>query len=164
MKTVLHAGCGASPLPPYLKGHREVRLDIDRGVSPDIVASLTGLGEIGEYDIVFCSHTLEHLYTHEVSDAIDEFYRVLKKDGVLIVWVPDLTNVQCDDTVLFKAPGGWITGKDMYYGFSKYVQSNPYMAHKTGFTRTTLKNTLTRFRNINIVSDGCYSIMGTGIK
>lgn len=163
-KTILHAGCGGSPLPLYLAEHKETRLDIDPGVFPDIVSSLTDLGEIGEFDIVYCSHALEHLYSHEVPVALSEFYRVLKKGGAVIVWVPDLTDVECDDKVLFESPGGNITGKDMYYGHSKYVKANKHMAHKTGFTKKTLKKALQMFNKVTVVSDQCYSIMGSGVK
>ena len=32
-------------------------------------------------DAVFSSHNIEHLYAHEVAEALSEFKRVLNEDG-----------------------------------------------------------------------------------
>ena len=138
---VLHAGCGQEPLPAWLSGE-EVRLDIDPGVFPDIVAPLTDLGEIGKYHAIYCSHTLEHLYPHQVKKALSEFKRVLHDGGIVIIIVPDLENVSPDDTVIYVSPAGPITGLDMYYGKTEFVETNEYMSHKTGFTSKTLRKAL----------------------
>ena len=52
MKLVLHVGCGKQPIHDFLEGYKEVRLDIDPTHNPDIVASLTDMGDIGEFDAV----------------------------------------------------------------------------------------------------------------
>ena len=41
-------------------------------------------------DVIYTSHTLEHLAFRDVPTALKEFYRVLKKGGQLEVAVPDL--------------------------------------------------------------------------
>ena len=53
---ILHVGCGGEKLPPPLNEHEEIRVDIDPDTHPNIVASMTALGDIGEYDFVYCSH------------------------------------------------------------------------------------------------------------
>lgn len=123
---------------------REVRLDIDEGVSPDIIAPMTDLGDIGPFDIVYTAHALEHLYPHEVNLCLAEIKRVLKKGGVAIVVVPDLDGIKPTGEVVYDSPAGQITGLDMYYGKSDLIEQNPYMAHKTGFTTDTLKSTMER--------------------
>ncbi|WP_373031618.1 methyltransferase domain-containing protein [Sulfurovum sp.] len=164
-KKVLHAGCGDEQLPPYLAGLLETRLDIDDKVKPDVVAPITDLGDIGEFDVVYCSHTLEHLYQHQVEIALAEFKRVLKKGGVVIIAVPDLTDVQCDDVVMYESPAGPITGRDMYYGLDWFVAANPYMGHNTGFTRPSLKKALEEFfTDVKIINHTKFNVVGIGVK
>jgi len=55
-KTLLHAGCGQAPLPPSFAGEewREIRYDIDPGVKPDLVGSMTDMAPLagGSVDAV----------------------------------------------------------------------------------------------------------------
>lgn len=138
MPTVLHVGCGPDPLPAWLAGFDEVRLDINPACHPDIVASMTALGEIGEFDALYCSHALEHLFPHEVGVALGEFLRVLKPGGLAMVFVPDLEGVAPTREPLFVSPAGPISGHDLYYGYAPFLESNPYMAHHSGFVEATL--------------------------
>ena len=79
MKIGLHLGCG--PYNPaelhktfHGPGWRELRLDIDPRVAPDIVASMTVLPVAGQaLDAVWSSHGLELLYAQEVALALGEF-------------------------------------------------------------------------------------------
>lgn len=138
--SLLHVGCGSEPLPEYMSGFAETRLDINPDTKPDIVASMLDLGDIGPFDAIFCSHALEHLFPHQVETAIREFYRVLKPGGYALVFVPDLEGVKLSDDVLFMAPSGPITGRDLIYGHTGYLRGgNEYMAHRTGFTSHMLK-------------------------
>lgn len=135
---VLHAGCGKTPLPEWMPG-TETRLDIDPDVSPDIVASLTDLGDIGPFEMVYCSHALEHFAPHDVRVVLREFKRVLAPNGVLLIVVPNLDGIKPDNTVYYESPAGPVTGLDMYYGMAKLVETNPWMAHKYGFVPETLR-------------------------
>lgn len=144
MLNILHAGCGTQPLPAWMPQGREVRLDIDQSVSPDHVAPLTDMGDIGPFELSYCSHTLEHLPPLQVQKALAEFKRVLVPGGVAVFVVPNLEGIIPDETVIYESPAGPITGRDMYYGKADFVEANPYMAHKTGFTSDTLKAELER--------------------
>ena len=42
------------------------------------------------FDVVYCSHFLEHLEKDKASRFLDECYRVLKANGILRIVVPDL--------------------------------------------------------------------------
>ena len=155
-KTVLHVGCGlpaAGKLPSAFEGPswREVRLDIDPGVRPDIVASITDLGCLaaGSVDAVFSAHNLEHLYPHEVPLALGEFRRVLRTDGLALVTMPDLQAVAALvaegrlTEPAYISPMGPIAPLDMLYGHRASLgQGNLFMAHRTGFTGASLSAAL----------------------
>ena len=157
-KTVLHVGCGSySPdkLHPAFRGPdwRELRLDIDAGAAPDIVASITDMVPVEDHsvDAIFSSHNLEHLYPHEVPDALREFRRVLRGDGYALLTMPDIQAV----AEFIAAHGltepaylsslGPITPLDMLYGFGPAMaRGNLFMAHRGGFTGPSLLAALSR--------------------
>nr|WP_294548988.1 tetratricopeptide repeat protein [uncultured Rhodopila sp.] len=154
---VLHVGCGAysrTKLPPVFQDPvwHEIRLDIDPGVRPDIVASITDMAAVDDaaVDAVYSSHNIEHLYAHEVPVALREMRRVLKPGGFLFVTLPDLQEVarrvaedRLDDP-LYLSPMGPIAPLDIFYGHRPSLAAgNTFMAHRTGFTRGTLARALT---------------------
>lgn len=142
MRTVLHVGCGRQPLPTWLDGYEEVRLDIDPGVQPHIVASITELGDIGPFEALYASHCLEHLYPHDVPRALAEFRRVLKPGGLAVILVPDLEDVRPTEDVVYVSEGGPVCGLDMYYGMASLIAANPHMAHHCGFVTETLSDAI----------------------
>lgn len=164
MPKVLHAGCGKSPLPAWVPGY-EIRLDIDPDVNPDIVASITDMGDIGKFEMVYCSHSIEHLYPHDAVKALAEFKRVLIKNGALILIVPNLENIKPDDTVVYVSDAGPITGHDMYYGKKDLIEKNPYMSHKAGYVPSTLSKLLEEngFDVKVCEDDGSYNLYAVGI-
>jgi ubiquinone/menaquinone biosynthesis C-methylase UbiE len=165
-KTLLHVGCGSDPLPDWLDGFKETRLDIDDTYAPDIVANMMDMGEIGKYDVLFCQHALEHLHLYDVSKALNEFKRVLNDGGHLIIFVPDLTDVKPTNEVLFESPAGGITGLDLIYGFNKVSQEKPYMRHLTGFLPETLNQSLEEagFNQVTVNRLSMFNMMGVGVK
>ena len=156
MKIFLHVGCGQNRKDRTTAGFnvpewREVRLDIDKSVSPDIVASITDMSEVkaASVDALFSSHNIEHLYVHEVPVALTEFRRVLKPDGFAVITCPDLQSVcalVAKDklvTAVYDSPAGPITPLDILYGHrASMARGNLYMAHRCGFTKNVLINTL----------------------
>jgi SAM-dependent methyltransferase len=155
-KIVLNVGCGY-PLNQRLHPHfqapqwRELRLDIDPAVRPDIVCSITEMTPLGDgsVDAIWSSHNLEHLYRHEVPQALAEFLRVLKPGGFALLNLPDLQKVaeliagDGLETEAYRSPSGPITPLDMLFGHgASLAQGHLFMAHKTGFTVTTLDRAL----------------------
>jgi ubiquinone/menaquinone biosynthesis C-methylase UbiE len=156
MKTVLHVGCGpvdASPLHATFRtpDWRELRLDIDPAVKPDIVGSMTDMHAVpaASVDAIWSSHNIEHLEAHDVAVALAEFRRVLKPACFALIVTPDLQEVcrhvaegRLEDT-LYTVPAGPIAAIDILYGWRRELaQGRHYMAHRTGFTRDTLKTRL----------------------
>lgn len=156
MKTVLHVGCG----PQHILGQRgftpelwkEIRLDIDPGAAPDILGSMTDLSavESGSVDAVYSSHTIEHLLPHEIPVALGEFLRVLRPEGVLVLTCPDLQAVcalvaqdKLHEPAYHTAAGLPIAPMDILYGWrAAMAQGQIHMAHRSGFTRTSLQEAL----------------------
>lgn len=164
MIRVLHAGCGWGPLPEWFPACEEVRLDACAECEPDIVASITDMGAVGEFDIVYCSHVLEHVYPHEVPQAVSEIYRVLKPGGKAVILVPDLEDVYPTEDVLYVSPAGPITGLDLMYGLRTALEDNPYMAHHCGFVSDTLRDSLKQFSEVHIKRTAFNNLLGVGFK
>lgn len=161
VKTVLNVGCGPrlpDKLSPVFRTAewREVRLDVDPGVEPDIVASLTDLSGVAtaSCDAIWSSHNLEHLFAHEVAVALREFHRVLTPEGFLLVTLPDLQAVAkviadggVDQVVMRTRIGGEegppITALDVVFGHGWWIErGRTFMAHRTGFSAESLAQRL----------------------
>jgi len=163
---LLHVGCGGDPLPYFLQDYAETRLDIDDTHKPDILASMTDMGDIGEFDAILCSHSLEHLLPHDVAKALTEFVRVLKPGGFSVIFVPDLEDVKATEEPLFEAPCGTITGLDLLYGLRSLLHVMPYMAHRTGFIAKTLEQAVLNAGFTKAVTTRLpnYNLMCVGVK
>ena len=168
-KVVLNVGCGfvGQRLHPSFQGRewRELRLDIDPAVNPDIVCSMIDMQPLasGSVDAIWSSHNLEHLHRHEVPVALAEFLRVLRPGGMLLLTMPDLQKIaelvaagELEDEA-YLSPSGPISPLDMIYGHAaSLAQGNLHMAHKTGFTARTLNQLLGEagFAEIAVSRDG----------
>lgn len=166
MPSVLHVGCGRAPLPAWLVDAQETRLDVDPLCQPDIVADMTSLGDIGPFDLVFSSHSLEHLAPHAVPVALAEFRRVLKPGGGVAIIVPDLEGVAATDEVLFHTSAGPICGNDLYYGLRSALAAHPYMAHRCGFVAASLEAALEAagFAAVAVRRLGNFNLLGAARK
>jgi predicted SAM-dependent methyltransferase len=156
MKTFLHVGCGTNRQSQTTMSFagpdwRELRLDIDSGVEPDIVGTMTDMAAVPNesVDAIFSSHNIEHLYPHEVPLALAEFLRVMKPGGFAVITCPDLQSVAAlvaEDKLTdaaYVSPSGPIAPIDMLFGFrAQMALGNLYMAHHCGFTEKALSGTL----------------------
>lgn len=174
-RRILNAGAGprssrSIPSAFLTNEWEETRLDVDRSVDPMVIGSVTDMGDLfadGSFDAVWSSHTLEHLYAHEVMAALREFKRVLKPDGFALVMCPDLESVAHHlidhgaDHVAYVSPAGPITAIDMLYGHLASISTGRvHMAHKTGFTADRLGNLLLEagFLEVNVRRDDAFEI------
>ena len=128
---------------------KEIRLDFDKNVNPDIVSTLTDMKsvETGSVDAIYSSHNIEHIFPHEVPIALREFYRVLKEDGIVVITCPDLqsagealTQDKLFETLYegLSVPEEYsvpVTAFDILFGHRETTaDGNVYMIHKGGFT------------------------------
>jgi SAM-dependent methyltransferase len=154
---LLHVGCGHATLASLpvngfrAQAWRELRLDADASVGPDIAGSMTDMAEVdsGFVDAVYSSHGIEHLYWHDVPVALAEFLRVLKDDGFAVITCPDVQAAAAliaQDRmfdIAYESAAGPITPFDILYSYRPYVQQNPqWMSHHCGFTFSTLTQVL----------------------
>jgi SAM-dependent methyltransferase len=179
-KTVLNVGCGY-PLRQKLHRHfhgpewRELRLDLDPAVQPDIVCSITDMSPVvtDSVDAIWSSHNLEHLQRHEVPLALAEFIRVLRPHGFLLLTLPDLRQVaqlvvedRLEDQA-YTSLSGPITPLDMIFGhIASLARGNPFMAHRTGFTARTLHKVLIEagFVEITLRQGSSFDLWATAYK
>lgn len=149
----LHLGCG-----PVIK---EGYLNVDQyfsapGVQQMDIFALPFAAE--SIDEIFTEHMLEHLNKYEVPVALQEWARVLKPDGKLVMNLPNLE--WCLQQWLAKPESErWGLQLDMIFG----LQTHPGEFHKTGFTKPRLMQLLQEagFTNITIEdywshAQGCF--------
>ncbi len=152
VKCFINCGCGHRNLlrlPKIFRKPcwREIRVDINPQVKPDIVTSTTDLSVFDDktVDAIYSSHNLEHLYRHEVILALKEYIRVLKTQGFALITLPDIQQVaryiieRGIDEIIYHSPVGPVTTFDILFGHqASIVDGNHYMAHKSGFSARSL--------------------------
>jgi predicted SAM-dependent methyltransferase len=179
-KRVLHVGCGSKRQPQMPKlfhgeGWQEIRLDIDPGAQPDIIADLMDMAPVPDnsMDAVFSSHNVEHVFIYQVPKVLSEFFRVLKPGGFALITLPDIQQVALQvaqgrlESALYDSPAGPITALDIIYGHTKSIaKGKHYMAHKTAFTAETLGRHLFRagFTQVTVERDLELNLWARAIK
>jgi predicted SAM-dependent methyltransferase len=129
-------------------------MDLDPTVEPDVIGSMTDMRahfDAQSFDAIWSSHSLEHLYSHEIPIALSEFRRVVRVDGFALITCPDLETVMTlflehgSDHVVYQSAAGAITPLDMMFGHSLSIASgNIHMAHRSGLTSERLGELLLR--------------------
>lgn len=144
----INAGCGSpenSRLPKFFRTWRQIRVDVDPAMQPDVVANIADLSVIpdGSADAIWSAHCMEHLFAYQVPAALAEFRRVLRKTGFACIIVPDLQAIAhwiAEDRLhetIYDSAAGPITARDMLWGFGAAIEGgNSAMAHHCGFTPT----------------------------
>lgn len=114
-------------------------LDIDPETKPDILQDIT-LPFDPEYhrkfDVVFCSHVLEHIDRLKVIQTVKNLSEVLRPGGEFWVLVPSLEWAARE--ILNQRSYTAVQG--LLYG----SQHNPYQYHKVAFTIPLLRDMLTK--------------------
>jgi len=80
----LHLGCGERYIPGF------IHVDIRKSPCIDVIAFADKLPfKSGSVDMIYACHLLEHFRRHQVENVLREWYRVLKRDSLLRIAVPD---------------------------------------------------------------------------
>lgn len=132
----LNIGCGPSKVEGFLG------VDIDPNCKPDICSPAWKLPiDNGSVEEIYARHFLEHLTPAEARVTLTEWKRVLSKSGVIHIVLPDLA-YHCKQLLLpgqspFVNESNFDHAMAGFYGWVAY-SSNPFMAHKWGYTRESL--------------------------
>lgn len=130
--------CAGSGQRPFDREHGWINLDINPKWEPDIVGDWNDLSMFDDnsLDYVVAHHTIEHVGCGEAAPFIRESYRVLKPDGSLLIFVPDMRAL-CQrwlshqmDTQLFMT--------NVYGAF----MSDEHDRHRWGFDTASLREAL----------------------
>jgi SAM-dependent methyltransferase len=156
-RLVLHVGCGPPDEDNLFElfrtpEWRELRLDIDPEMRPDLVGNIVDMGDVvpsESVDALWSSHNIEHVFAYEVPQVFGEFLRVLRPGGFALITTPDLQRAaeriaagRLEDP-LYQAEAGAITPLDMVYGHGQEISRGfHFMAHRTGYTARTLERKL----------------------
>lgn len=145
-KIVLDIGAGDTQY--YCPDGDPIRIDIDPLTKPDIVADARYLHMISDCfaDVVFSSHTLEHISFREVLSTIREWIRVLKIGGELRLVVPNLkwaSNKILNEEYI--QPEHYERALFMFHSAQKGSMREAYLdVHKSGYTPKQLTGLLER--------------------
>jgi SAM-dependent methyltransferase len=156
-KKVLNVGGNnkSIPIPACFDGWQHDLLDIDPRGNPDIVCDSREMWRLPprQYDAVYCSHNLEHYFSHDVFKVLKGFRLILKKDGFVYIKVPNLlgvmqtvieTGMELDDELYVTPSGASIAPIDVFFGWRTQIEQScvDYFGHKTGFSVSLLVRTL----------------------
>ncbi|MCJ7443177.1 MAG: methyltransferase domain-containing protein [Methanotrichaceae archaeon] len=137
----INLGCGFDILPGYLN------VDIQESFDPDLVSDMTKLEQLPSeyYEEILAKDCLEHLPRSKVKPALEEWYRLLKKGGLLKIRVPSLINLlrNLENASSIDKKEFWIK---CLYGTQAF--EGDY--HLSGFTKDLLRNYLSEAGFINI--------------
>lgn len=135
---ILDIGSGVTNGPERAWTEAEVyRMDIDDEMHPDYIHDITKPlpKEVkGQFDIVYCSHILEHISWRDVIGTLKNISEAAKPGGELCIIVPDITWA-CRQVLEGKYTLGVV---GVLYG----GQHNKWQYHNTGFTKETLAQML----------------------
>lgn len=140
MLKILDIGSGAESVAAIVFRDEEkeiTRLDANEDLHPDIVHDITTpLPEslLDQFDIVYCSHVMEHIDRIKVIPTLLNLSKALKDRGEIWVVVPSLEWGARE--ILNRRDGLHIQG--LIFG----GQNTPWDYHRTGFTLAGLRQSL----------------------
>lgn len=132
----LNLGCGKT----YLNGW----INIDAAVSPlgkrppDLLCDVRKIPlDDGCADMIMAIHLFEHLYRWECDEVIDEWGRLLCRDGILILEMPDI--VKCCRNIVEGREGKKPDQMGLWGIYGDATLRDPLMIHRWGWTFATIK-------------------------
>jgi predicted SAM-dependent methyltransferase len=152
----LNLGCGQVKKKGYLN------VDINRKSAADIVSSVVKMPFFDDCSVeeILCNHLLEHLSIAESEEALQEWFRILKHGGKIIIESPDLQAL-CKEFLNADKVNRWYSYKGTWHPLIKHFYGNqrtPGQFHKSGYTQERIKDllTMTGFRQITFLEQTEY--------
>jgi SAM-dependent methyltransferase len=131
-------GCGPIDRTEQFSEYSLTRVDIREECNPDYRCDVTSLPFANnEFDLVFSSHVLEHFPRGKWNSVLDEWIRVLKPDGELMLVLP---NIDWAVEAMTKKEGSPNDIMNVLYG----GQTNDFDFHYTGFNPGLITEALTK--------------------
>lgn len=92
---ILDVGAGAAPFKGR-EGDEVVTVDFDQSTEQTIVCDFVREWPFGdeEFDFIYASHVIEHLYPQDRDRTIMSIFRSLKRGGLLFIRVPHRSSIQ----------------------------------------------------------------------
>lgn len=131
----LNVCCGRKILPDYMN------IDIvpTGDAKPDILCNALSVPLPDDCaDEVMCIHGFEHFYRWEVDQLAQEWKRLLKSGGILVLELPNLVKCCANIVSGYKKPGKHPDQFGMWGLFGDPRTSNPHMIHRWGWSPETL--------------------------
>lgn len=129
----LNIGCGGRRIPGF------TGVDAVKRPAADIVAKADAIPLAdGSVDEIMAIHLIEHVHVWEAPDLLREWHRLLKPGGTLVLELPDLHKF-CRNILKGVMVGGKHPDQlGMWGAYGDPRQQDPFMAHKWGYTFSTL--------------------------
>lgn len=131
-----------------------IRIDLRKEAEPDIIADIRVLPIKDKcFDIVYCSHVLEHFESYENENIIKEMFRIVKLGGELRLYVPNME---------------WAMVQIKYGIYDSFVNNliygrgdDPFDLHRQGFLSQTVEGEIRKAIGKQIGSFNQFCIRNT---
>jgi SAM-dependent methyltransferase len=179
MKKLLDVGGGNKNIAVFPEAFGDVEhvlLDIDPGVNPDVLCDGRELHTLPpeQYDIIWCSHNLEHYLSSDIPDVLRGFWHLLKRGGLVYIAVPNLLEVfrtmllggHDIIDIAYTTQDLHVSYADMIYGSHQIMcDGNKYYHHNYGFTAKSLSHIMGCFGfvEVSLVEEG-FNLIYMGVK
>lgn len=166
---ILVADIGAGYSSPWFGANaRVVRYDINEDCKPDIRCDVRAIPEKdGTYDLVSVRHVLEHFMPQEAPALVNEWQRILRPGGKLVVEVPNLAYAAREVLRAEADPNADVTMYPLWQFFGRQTGAFGEV-HKNGFTVHGLRRLFElcglQAIDVRLVGDKGESIEASGIR
>lgn len=135
-----------------LDGYKNIDIVQTGQIPPDILCDALSVPlPDGCADELMCVHGFEHFYRWQCDPLMNEWKRLLKPGGLLILELPDL--IKCCENIVagYQVPGKHPDQLGMWGAFGDPRLENEFMVHRWGWTPKTLRKFLKGHGFIEII-------------